>query len=287
MLKIAVAAEERSGGFLMPWWRGSGAAQVFAQKGEALLLERAMGERSLTDLVRTGKDDEASRIICAVIAELHATRDGPPPELVPLGQWFRELTLGAARLGGVLTFCDETARKLLMMPQDVVALHGDIHHANVLDFGPRGWLAIDPKGLRGERGFEYANLFCNPDHEMAIAPGRLGQQLDVVAETARLDRTRLLRWVLAYAGLSAVWEFNDATVRELDPSIVRAAATELARVRMSQRDYHRRQPAWVCRTDGLLTDYAGGSGARRSMPHRHSWRPRSNPEPGMLREAAM
>jgi streptomycin 6-kinase len=33
---------------------------------------------------------------------------------------------------------------------------------DVPDFGARGWLAIDPKGLYGERGFDYANIFCNP-----------------------------------------------------------------------------------------------------------------------------
>lgn len=34
----------------------------------------------------------------------------------------------------------------------MVTLHGDLHHGNVLDFGASGWLAIDPKGLKGERG---------------------------------------------------------------------------------------------------------------------------------------
>jgi len=36
--------------------------------------------------------------------------------------------------------------------------------------GPRGWLAIDPKGLCGERGFDFVNIFCNPDFALATAP---------------------------------------------------------------------------------------------------------------------
>jgi streptomycin 6-kinase len=96
-----------------------------------------------------------------------------------------------------------TALELLAEPEEVVVLHGDIHHGNVLDFGPRGWLAIDPKGLVGERGFDHANLFCNPDLASATAPGRLARQATIVAEAARLDRRRLLRWILAWAGLSA------------------------------------------------------------------------------------
>ena len=48
------------------------------------------------------------------------------------------------------------------------SLHGDLHHDNVLDFGPRGWLAIDPHGLLGERGFDFANIF---DHEDGSSDG--------------------------------------------------------------------------------------------------------------------
>lgn len=49
----------------------------------------------------------------------------------------------------------------------MAVLHGDLHHGNVLDFGPLGWLAIDPKGLHGESGFDYANILSNPDRASA------------------------------------------------------------------------------------------------------------------------
>ena len=110
-------------------------------------------------------------------------------------------------------------------------LHGDIHHGNILDFGPRGWLAIDPKGLIGERGFDYANLFCNPEAEIAIAPGRLARQVDVVAEAAGLDRRRLLKWIMAYAGLSAAWFLEDGEWEAATTplAVAELAAAELAR----------------------------------------------------------
>jgi streptomycin 6-kinase len=98
---------------------------------------------------------------------------------------------------------------LLANPREVVPLHGDIHHGNILDFAERGWLAIDPKRLGGERGFDYANLFCNPDHAVAAAPDRLERQAKVVAEAARLERRRLLQWIVAWAGLSAAWLIED------------------------------------------------------------------------------
>ena len=181
MLKIATEAEEQRGSDLMIWWDGDGAARVLGRDGNALLLERSTGAQSLTEMAGSGNDDEASRILCAVAARLHARRDLPPPQLVPLPRWFEALAPAAQTHGGVLRLASKTAHDLLRTPQDSVALHGDIHHANVLDFGPRGLLAIDPKGLIGERGFDFANIFCNPDFETATQPGRLARQATIVA----------------------------------------------------------------------------------------------------------
>jgi streptomycin 6-kinase len=229
MLKIAHEPEERWGAALMVWWDGEGAARVLAHEGDALLLERAMGEASLTEMARGGRDDEATRIICEVAAKLHDRRGRPPPpELVPLDRWFAALDPVASRQGGILRQAAATARELLAEPRDVVVLHGDLHHGNVLDGGPeRGWLAIDPKRLVGERGFDFANLFRDPDPEIATAPGRLARQADVVAEAAGLERARLLRWVLAFAGLSAAWIIEDGDEPELDLAVAALAAAEL------------------------------------------------------------
>ena len=146
---------------------------------------------------------------------------------MPLPIWFEELAPAAARYGGVLRTADAVATSLLADPQDLCVLHGDLHHGNVLDFGQRGWLAIDPKGVWGERGYDYANIFCNPDWDVATTPGRLSRQLTIVAEAARLDRTRLLHWVLAYAGLSAAWSLQDGDDPTLAMAVARLAAAEL------------------------------------------------------------
>ncbi len=225
MLKIAHGEEEQRGAHVMVWWAGNGAARVLAHEGDALLLERAAGTTSLAAMVRDGRDDEASRILCAAAARLHAPRIAPLPEtLVPLWQWFAALHPAAETRGGVFRKSAAAARQLLAEPREIVVLHGDLHHGNVLDFGPRDWLAIDPKGLVGERGFEFANIFCNPDAEIATAPGRLERQATVVAEAAGLDRQRVLLWVLAYAGLSAAWSIEDGD----DPALALAVAARAA-----------------------------------------------------------
>ena len=228
MLKIALVPEEKSGEALMAWWNGDGAARVLAHGGDAVLLERATGGKSLAEMARTESgDNDACRIICGVVARLHAPRLPMAPAVVSLSRWFRELTPAAAKHGGILSRGAETARTLLAHPQDETVLHGDIHHGNILDFGERGWLAIDPKGLWGERGFDYANLFCNPWGETAAVTGRLARRADSVAASAGLDRRRLLQWVLAYAGLSAAWLIGDGDAPDHPLAVAAQAAAEL------------------------------------------------------------
>lgn len=227
MLKIAHSPEEQAGNQLMAWWSGDGAASVLAHDGEALLMKRAQGSASLAQMVADGRDDEATRILCAVVARLHAPRAEPMPALVPLAQWFEALWSAAATHGGVLEHSARAARALSAEPQDVVVLHGDIHHGNVLDFGPAGWLAIDPKGLYGERGFDYANILCNPDDASALAPGAFARRIAIISTAAGIDRRRILQWVLAWAGLSATWMIEDGVEPYRRLEMVKLAASAL------------------------------------------------------------
>jgi streptomycin 6-kinase len=236
MLKLSFENDERLGGAVMEWWDGDGAARVLARDEHALLLERATGPASLSDMARTGQDDEACRILCLTAARLHAPRAKPLPELTPLAQWFSELAPAAKAHGGILSRCAETADALLRDQREIVVLHGDLHHDNVLDFGARGWLAIDPKHIVGERGFDFANIFTNPDladptRPVATEPGRFARRLDVVAEAAQLDRLRLLSWILAWTGLSAAWFLGDGDpMAEIDLHIAGLAAAEIDQI---------------------------------------------------------
>ena len=226
MLKLLLHDEERLGSTLMAWWKGRGAAKVLAREGDGLLLERATGSRSLSVMARRGEDDEATRIICSVAAQLHSPAHEPPPSwLHPLSEWFTPLEHAKDAYGDGIRRAAETAQSLLEEPREAVVLHGDLHHGNVLDGGDRGWLAIDPKGLIGERGFDFANIFRNPEHAFGADPARLERQATVVAEATGIERKRILQWVLAFCGLSVVWVYGD---REPSESALAMAATDLA-----------------------------------------------------------
>jgi streptomycin 6-kinase len=209
MLKIPMNREEYRGFQLLNGWDGLDAVRVYRYDAHAILMERAQGKRSLREMVICGREDEANGIIGDVVRGLHASRCGTVPDLVPLSVWFSSLGKAAELYGGVFVDCRATADELLNDPLDAVTLHGDIHYDNVLDGGDRGWLAIDPKGLLGERGFEYANLFCNPDPAIAGSAVRMTRQVPRIAGAAGIEASRLLRWVLAWAGLSAAWMIED------------------------------------------------------------------------------
>ncbi|EML5899267.1 APH(6) family putative aminoglycoside O-phosphotransferase, partial [Citrobacter freundii] len=201
ILKIADDDSERIGCELMVWWNGNGAAKVLAHAAGAILLERATGTGSLADMSWTGNDAQACRIICHAASRLHFSRNASTPALTPLHHWFSDLAPAAKKHGGILTRCAAVANVLLSSPHDEVVLHGDLHHGNILDFGTRGWLAIDPKGLLGERGFDYANIFTNPDlaeptRPVAIEPETFTQRVNIVSEIARIERQRLLMWIV-------------------------------------------------------------------------------------------
>lgn len=223
MLKVATTADERRGGAVMAWWAGDGAAQVLAHDETAVLMARARRIDALAQMVRNGRDAAATEIACATVKRLHRRRPAPAPELPPLSGLFRALREAAGQ-GGRLAAAWMLAEPLLASEQDRVVLHGDIHHGNILDFGGDDWRAIDPWGYVGERAYDYANLFRNPDLSAVSQSGRVRRQLDEVSRLAGLDRDRLARWVVAHAGLSVAWCLEDG----VDPSPAAAIFDRLA-----------------------------------------------------------
>ena len=56
------------------------------------------------------------------------------PAMLKISQASEEQAGG--KHGDLLEYCASTARELLTATREIAVLHGDIHHGNVLDFGP-------------------------------------------------------------------------------------------------------------------------------------------------------
>ena len=64
---------------------------------------------------------------------------------------------------------------------------------------------------------------------MATEPDRFARRLKVVTDAARLERKRLLHWILAWTGLSAAWFLGDGDPARIDLTVAELAAAELER----------------------------------------------------------
>jgi streptomycin 6-kinase len=231
MLKAAMTREERHGLDLLAWYRGDGAVKILERGDKAILMERAVGERSLKAMARAGEDEAALTVLCAAAKRLHASRSTLPPDsLFPLAERFKPLEAAATKHGGVLARCWTEAQSLLATARETRPLHGDLLHDNVRDDRARGWLAIDPVGFVGERTYDYAVMVTNPDFPaIAADPERVRRRAAFVARTADLPLVRLMRCIMVDAGLYALWSMSEGhepkalAVAEIAASMVDAA----------------------------------------------------------------
>ncbi|NQX10696.1 phosphotransferase [Microbacteriaceae bacterium VKM Ac-2855] len=224
MLKLARIEEERRGIAVLAGWAGRGAAAVIERDGDAVLMPRATGPRHLARLAATGHDDEATGIICDVLARLHSAPDSgaPAPSLRERTRSLQSSPDRAHPEPGLHRRAAALLGERLNESDPIRLLHGDGHHDNVLDFGNATgplWLAIDPKGVRGPTVFDHLALFLNPDPATAIAA--LDRRLSIVAD--RVGRDDLSAWVLIYAMLSAAWSQEDGTDASAALAVARAA----------------------------------------------------------------
>jgi streptomycin 6-kinase len=206
MLKIAMTEEEARGPDYLIWRGGEGAVLPVRHEGAAVLLPR--GASSLAEYAVSYGDLSATRLFCSVVRSLHApVPRAEPQSAVPLQAWFKDL-LGNHETS---TPVKELAKNLLQSQRDVMVLHGDLHHDNILDFGIDGWKAIDPKCLNGDRAFDYANFFCNPHARPETAVNSFEQRLQTVSSEAGFDAAYLAKWTVAWTALSALWHRRSGT----------------------------------------------------------------------------
>jgi streptomycin 6-kinase len=184
----------------------------------AMLLERVRPGDTLVALARSD-DAAATRIGAGVMRRLWR----PIPALAdsgsfhPIAEWFRAFARHRAAYGGpgpipphVLDRAEALARELLDSAPSQVLLHGDFHHYNVLSAQRAPWLAIDPKGMLGDPGYEAGPFLLNPDLAGAERrPETLRRRLDILAEELDYDRGRLRDWGIAHAVLSACWSADE------------------------------------------------------------------------------
>jgi streptomycin 6-kinase len=226
--------EPPRGADFLRWRDGAGSIRLLDKDDNLMLLEHA-GDRPLQAVFEDLGDDAATEIVCDVLEQLQAPSDRPvPPSLEPLPVHFRSLFAKAAQdrnvgVAGQFVEAATVAERLFADARDHRPLHGDVHHENIKE-GPRGWLAIDPKGLIGDRAFDVANLFYNPlESPLRHSEARVASMSAILSARTGIGRAHLLDYAFAFSALSASWHVEDGSLDEADASLAVGRAVRAVR----------------------------------------------------------
>jgi len=197
---------------------GRGACHFLdADAGKGMfLLERLQPGRMLSTL---DDDEQATHIAAEVMSQLWRPVPNNQDDFVLLKNWFNGFKRLRRRYKGktgpmpeyLVKTAEKLSQELLAEDKDVVLLHGDFHHFNVLESG-RGWLAIDPKGVIGSRGYEVGPLLINPNDRFLNGSNPRRQtekRIAILSEMLGVERGRIRSWGLCHAVLSAWWSIED------------------------------------------------------------------------------
>ncbi|QKG19759.1 aminoglycoside phosphotransferase family protein [Actinomadura verrucosospora] len=215
-------------------WDGDGAVRLLDHDPATgtMLLERLDETRPLSSVA---DDTAALDILGGLLARLVP---------VPAPEGLRRLAdIAAAMLDEVPralpALADPADRRLVRTCASAVAeligepgdrlLHWDLHYDNVLAGEREPWLAIDPKPLAGDPGFDLLPALDNRWEELAAAGDAsrgLLRRFDQLTEALGLDRRRAAGWTLGRVLQNALWDVEDGETA-LDPVQVTIAAALL------------------------------------------------------------
>ncbi|KRF11184.1 aminoglycoside phosphotransferase family protein [Paenibacillus sp. Soil787] len=102
----------------------------------------------------------------------------------------------------------DTYKSMNAMPDKPFLLHGDLHHYNILMAAREPWLAIDPKGLIGDREYDVIQYLLNklPNGDSTNV---IEKRIDILVKELNLDKKRLLSWGFAHSVLSTCWTVQE------------------------------------------------------------------------------
>jgi streptomycin 6-kinase len=119
--------------------------------------------------------------------------------------------LGDERERHWLRVCAGAVGELVSEPGDRL-LHWDLHYDNVLAGEREPWLAIDPKPLAGDPGFDLMPALDNRwDDVVATGDVRRAvlRRFDLMVDMLGLDRRRAAGWTLGRVLQNSLWSVED------------------------------------------------------------------------------
>lgn len=199
-------------------YNGRGACRLLDADPEKgmVLLERLQPGGMLSELE---DDEQATHIAADVMSQLWRPVPQKAENFIRLKDWFDGFKRLRRRFNGktgqlpkgLVETAEFLSKDLLSENKDEALLHGDFHHYNVLQ-SERGWLAIDPKGVIGPKGYEVGPLLINPIHRFLNGSNpklQTEKRIAILSERLGMERERIRNWGICHAVLSAWWSIED------------------------------------------------------------------------------
>ena len=221
-------AGELTGAMALRQWNGEGAVRLLELHRQAMLLEWLPGP-CLGEIVQAGHHIEAAQIIAELAIKLRR----------PVSRDIEAIGFGALQdnFDAALTKADISSfplpyqamfrraqtlwRSLIDSTQEHCLLHGDLNLDNIMQ-SPRGWVAIDPKGLIGDPCYEFAVTFRTPFNrpELTASRERIISLAKIYSSQTGLDKLRILQFGFAHVAMSLSWHFARGNHPEADLALL-------------------------------------------------------------------
>lgn len=158
--------------------------------------------------------DDATKAVETAIDVLQKLRRKVPERhyFVKLEEWFagfekaQETDFPAAPIEKTRQFYAE------LSTAETFLIHGDFHHQNILSATREPFLAIDPKGIVGQIGYEIS-VFLNNHVRWLANDADIKTKLDFAvarfSEAFEIEPHDLRKWAYAQVVLSAWWTFEE------------------------------------------------------------------------------
>ncbi|MEW2178824.1 aminoglycoside phosphotransferase family protein [Streptomyces sp. NPDC005406] len=213
-------------------WGGVSAGAVRLLDHDAvtgtMLLERLDGQRALSGVADAR---EAVGFVAELLAGLTSVRVAEGSGLRGLGETAARMVEAAPGVAGrlvdagerrLVADCAAAVREVAGDPGDRL-LHWDLHFGNVLAGRGGRWVAIDPKPLVGDAGFELFPALVDRFEAADVV-----WRFDLLTEVLGLDRGRARAWTLGRVLQNACWDTGEGG-RRLVPEQAEVARRLLGR----------------------------------------------------------
>jgi streptomycin 6-kinase len=201
-------------------YNGDGSVRLLEHepKLEALLLERLEPGVSLWEV----QDNQANTRITATLLKRLWRKVSNLQDFRTLDSYSQELTQAYVKHKN-----DKAFRYLPLLDKAVhlyqelrggeqVLLHADLHHDNILTAARQPYLAIDPKGIIGEKGFDVGTYLINPLDTLLNSPDikKIHQErIAIFSEMLGMTPQEVEAWGFTFAVLSGCWSVGDHNER--------------------------------------------------------------------------